>query len=349
MEPTSFIVPNRGSFVDATAALIDQNTNYDQNITIRSDPDLLNNIPAKIRSIPRDAFQAVSNGYSLSMMHDIMQILPVDTQSVTLEKLEKTSFQSWITTKMYCHDDAVELYANRALEKLNVVHLPNQATETFLRHKFTQLVKNSDKSAVDKLLVEYHKEENPLEKTASKYKATAAKVGSVARFALIVVAVPVGIYTAYHSWAVAHQVLDYAKANILPVIVNKIVKNTPLVIIHLGNTLYDWKLTILFATFTTQLLVTFTRLNNYSFIRIPVEYSFKAVVFVVDIPGKISRLPFEIAQFVFFKVFYVAKTGADIVGEKSGIYAQIERNFQLKDAENLFVHQVMQLKVQRSL
>ncbi len=316
-------VPDRSNFVEVASWAIDEKSMLNNNVQQVNYKNLQN--PEVIL-------------YS-SLLNNVRLLIP-DLQSLILR--DTPGFQSWVTAKMYCSDSGVEMYAQKVLKDLNISHPHNHATEVFLRHKFNHLVQNSPKEDVDSILQEYHKENNPLEKTATKYQAIAQKVTSIAAIVLTIVGIPLALYGAYRLWACAHLVLNYVKAEIIPILVNKIVNYTPLVVIRLATKIYDWRFTI----FLTAFVASFTRLNNYSFIRIPLNAISELAYLPAKIYNKLSALPFSIAIFAYSKIRNAASVSANFVGEKSGIYARIQRSCDLKDAENLFVHQIMHLKVQ---
>ncbi|MBA3603285.1 MAG: hypothetical protein H0W50_06525 [Parachlamydiaceae bacterium] len=324
MQPISLnlTVPDRSNFVGVASWAIDEKSMLNNNVQQENYKNLKNP-------------EVVS--YS-TLLNNVRLLIP-DCQSLILK--ETSGFQSWITAKMYCDDSAVEMYARKVLKDLNISHPLKKATEVFLRHKFNHLVQNSPKRDVDSILQEYYKENNPLEKTATKYQAIAQKVTSFAAIVLTIVGIPLALYGGYRLWACAHQVINFVKAEIVPIVVNKIINYTPLVVIRLATKIYDWRFTI----FVTAFVARFTRLNNYSFIRIPLN-ALSELAYPSKVINRLYWLPSDIAIFSYNKIRNAASASANFVGEKSGIYARIQRSCDLKDAENLFVHQIMHLKVQ---
>ena len=119
MEPMpnlSLNVPACSAFVFASAEQIDGYEDLEL-ITTRSDNGMLRyNLGGRIQ-------KGVSNLETSTMLKDVMFELPSELQSEVLEKT--LNFKSWMLTKMYCSNEGIELFAQRALNKLNINHKHN--------------------------------------------------------------------------------------------------------------------------------------------------------------------------------------------------------------------------------
>ncbi|MBA3603284.1 MAG: hypothetical protein H0W50_06520 [Parachlamydiaceae bacterium] len=325
MQPvrSTLVVPNRSNYVSTVSELIDENRVFhDTYVSVRLENGFRNFI------YPDYLQRNMSNRYAVHVLNDIMFNLPSDVQSVLLDKI--SGFQSWVTAKMYCTDAAVELYAHKVLTNLNVAHPHNKATEAFLRHKYKELVGSSTRDELDNFLVEYKKENNPLPKTTFWSHLLMQKVTYVASITFKIISFPLAMLVGFSvlncvlncGVKISYIVLDYA----LTLTVLRIIG-------------------VSVSIFAASLLISFTKLMNYNFIKFPVITIVGLTIFFVKIIEIIRDLPTLIA-YCFSQAFRkVLLSVADTMGVHSAFYARIRRSCDLKDAENLFVHQVMQLKV----
>ncbi len=325
MQPvhSTLVVPNRSNYVNIVSELIDENRVFhDTHVSVRFKNGFKDFI------YPDYLQRNMTNRYAVQVLNDVMFKLPGDVQSVLLDKI--SGFQSWITAKMYCTDSAIELYAQKVLKNLNVFHLRNKATETFLRHKFKQLVASSTRDELDKLLIEYKKENNPLQKTAFWLHLLIQKVTFVASIALKIVAIPLALIFSVSFVCCAGVIFN----NVM-LYVNKKITLLAAEIIAVSALIFG-----------AALLISFTRLMKYNFIKVPVNVLISAVLPIFIILEKFHNLPDKIGYYLYELFQKVSLSVADTMGGHSAFYARMRRSCDLKDAENLFVHQVKQLRVQ---
>lgn len=272
-----------------------------------------------------------------SLLNNI-QKLNADTQSIIL--INTPGFKAWITCNMYCKDEAVQQYAKLRLEKLGLSYFFDNPKERLLRHVFKELTLNSNRKEVNDLLAQYRAQNELSANAKSQLQIVAEKMTLAVSYVLFFIAIPAACYVGYLVGTNISHLIARAKIEYLPILVNQIINHTPIVMIRKANTIYNWRLTII----TTTYLIKNTRLNNYSFIRIPVEILSQAAWLPIKITRELFWLPFTAASHTYSLIHATIRKTSHFMHEGSGFIEALRISHELRKAENLWIDQVMKLK-----
>lgn len=337
-----YVVPERSSYVSYVSTFIDQKMVTNQKVA---------SLASHICSLPQNKIQIDTNQSSFISNKDVLLYdillknvsnLNADLQSKILP--QTPGFQAWITAKMYCKDEAVRQYSNLVLKELKIPYLIGDPTEILLRHVFKELTLNSNKAEISKLLEESRTQNTILPQAKSRIIMFVEKVSSLASTILSFAAIPLALYGGYRIWSGIWKVIEYVKVNHLPVLVNKIINHVPAPIIRIATKIYDWRFTI----FITSIIVKFTRLNNYRVVRVGTKILSEIAYLPITISQKICELPFKTAYYSYNKIREA--TAGTIHGMRlgSGFIESWRIANELNEAENVWVDQVMNLKMGRA-
>lgn len=336
MQPGTLTAPAPSNYVNHVTAVIDKKMTNNQQIAALG--SIICAVPmSNSKSIDSDLSNKDVVSYEVVLKN--IYRLNSDCQAVILKSTP--GFQSWLTGKMYCKDEAIKQYSISVLKELNLSYLFNDPTEVLLRHVFKELTLNSNIEEIDELLGLSRTEEEVVSKSKSYLQLVAEKVISFASAVLSIITIPIAIYSAYLLWSNAHGLIQYAKIEYLPILVNKLINYTPVMMIRIANKIYDWKWTI----YLTALVVSISSLNNYRFIRIPIYVLNEFAQLPYRITQKILSLPFAIALKSYEYVHSTSKKTAHLMRQGSNFIESLRLSRELKQAEILFVNQVMKLKV----
>lgn len=335
----NLIAPDRSAFVNHVSECFDRN--WSINNQISSLGARLFRAPRSIEGLEISDHKDKNNNLTNRdiVLYDVLlknlHNFPADPQSVILK--QANGLQSWIVSKMYCKDEAVNQFAISVLKDLNISFFLCDPTEVLLGHIFKELTVNLQKSEVEEILNTYRDEAEAIEQTKGKAQVIAEKVLSAASTVLYILAIPASIGVGCLIYEKGHDLLDYVKVEYLPILVNKIINNVPSKMILIATTIYEWKTLISFTFF----VVSCTRLNNYAFIRIPMT----VIKEILYLPATILGLPARFGYSIFWKAYDTTHKTAAFMYEGSTLIESIRRARELQHAETLWINQTKALKV----
>ncbi len=272
----------------------------------------------------------------------LMLLLSFQNSDVQSEIMKfAQGFQSWLVTKMYCRDEAVNQYSVLVLKELNIKHYFGNPTGILLRHIFKEITLNSDMKEIQGLLHQYNDQEAIILKTKNRLQILLEKTISLASFILKGFSVVGGLYTGYLIYKNSHLMITYAKVQYLPMFVNKVVNHTPSSMIRVASKVYDYR----FGVFIFSLLISQTRLNQYPMIIRSFSILSDIAYLPITISEMILELPLKVAYVVYDEIQSKRGKITHFMEEKNNFFQAYRINQALTHAETLFVNQVMNLKV----
>ncbi|MGZ6330372.1 MAG: hypothetical protein ACXWM7_05130, partial [Parachlamydiaceae bacterium] len=269
----------------------------------------------------------------------IISALPSDSQAVVL--MQANGMEAWIVQKIYCTDEAVRTYAALALNALNVSYFFRDPSEVLVRHIFKELTLNSTPEEIDELLSHYRKQQELVDQAKSFLQLAAEKAAIVVTEILKFFTIPLALYAAYLTWVHAKAIMNTFQIEYLPRVANLAINHVSVEIIRVGNKLYDlastiqkYYFTILIATF----VVYFTRLSQYRIVRISINCLYE----IATLPKRIAGLPFDTARYVYSQFKSGTQRLIHSMSQGTNFWQAVRLQYELQQAENLWVSQVMQ-------
>lgn len=349
----NLITPIRSEFVSHVASLLDSKaTDETEEIkkifSIVCQPTMVDApgpIENKLTQIIDLSGNAVSKKALLlyeTLLKNINTIKIDDIQGHLLK--QSLGLNNWITCKIYCREQAVDQYARLVLNTLGISWYFSNPTEVLLSHIFRVLVRNSTAVEQQTLLEKYRPEETILIKTQSYSQIAFEKTAFVGSYLILALSIPTSLYAGYKVYNLSHYFLKKGQFEYLPRSANFLINNVPSKVIRTTSNVAAWFYNLQPVFFFAALIVNYTSLSNYSIIQIPIN----SINYIIRLPAKIIEKIKDIPLYAFGKIInYVLDTGTHAYStlQNGSTWSEKFRSaYELRRAEKIWVHQVMNLK-----
>lgn len=341
MQFSNLYVPERSNFLNHVASSIDFKAEKKPNGKIASLMQRMFRLPEN-RQVQNDDHFNMSPVENLKY-HILLSNLhksPRDIQQIIMSQAK--GFECWLTMKSYCQDEAIDHYAKKTLVDLNKKYYFGNPIEILIRHTFRELVLNSNIKQINSLIEQFNKEESIINNAKTKFQIICEKVIHCVANIFRIGGILVGIYVGLNIFFREEALTNFLEVKCFPIVANKIVNYVHPKMIKVTSQILDK------AFYATILYIVcgYTRLNQYPLLM----RSINLIEKVVNFPRRFSfilRQPLAMAYVVYQKITKTTNTASHLMKQGVSQLEGFRLQQQLQSAENLFVKQIMNLKVKR--
>jgi hypothetical protein len=326
MQATYLVAPEISSYVNTICSLIDEKNNTQLN-------------EKEIKNDKKEIQKTDLLRYKTTIGY--LHAFNADVQSVILAKIQ--SVKTWVKAKIYCSDEAINLYVSQKLIEAGKNFYLGNATKILLSQQFWKLIEKCEDYEIEQLLTEHRKEADFVWQSSSHIQRGIGLIGRIIAFSLDYLGILAGLYVGFRTYRFIGKGIDAHKVEILHRSTAIFINVLPAKLFSLAFKIYDLR----YSRFIFSLILRFTPLYRSNYVKTVADIFCRAIYFSRTLSTKLFEVKIKLAYNAYKLIRYGSYQTSQSVSKQASWLENRRRDWELRYAEKLWVDQVMNLKARR--